>query len=56
MTVFSVDVAFALHFMATHTPYRSVSGVSYASKMYLKWWSIIVIHLIVGELIDYKQL
>ena len=32
LAVFSEDVAFARHFIAPHPPYRSTSGVCYASK------------------------
>ena len=37
LTVFSLDIAFACHFIATHlpstlSPYRSASGIGYASK------------------------
>ena len=55
MTVFSKDVAFACHFVATHPlpilpPCRSASGIGYASKNYLKWQVIqLAIYLIVGE-------
>ena len=43
LAVFSENVAFVHHFVATHPPptlppYRSVSGIGYASKNYLKWW------------------
>ena len=45
LAVFSEDVAFAHHFVAPHLPstllpYRSASGIGYASKNYLKWWEI----------------
>ena len=58
---FSEDIAFAHHFMATRLPpllpYRSASGIGYASKNYLKWWETqLAIHQIVDEQIDYKQL
>ena len=41
--VFSKDIAFAHHFGATHSPptlppYRSASGIGYATKKPLKWW------------------
>ena len=39
LAVFIVNVAFARHFITTHPlpPYRSASGIDYASKNYLKW-------------------
>ena len=45
MAVFSEDVAFACHFVAPHLPltlppYRSVTGIGYTSKNYLKWREI----------------
>ena len=55
LAVFSEDVAFAHHFMATHPPstlppYCSASDIDYAGKSYLKWWAIqLAIHSIVGE-------
>ena len=57
LAVFSKDIAFAYHFMATHLsptlpPCRSASGTDYASK---KWWTIqLAIHSIVDALIEYK--
>ena len=54
-TVFSVDIAFAWHFVGTHPlpilpPYRSATSIGYASKIYLKWQAIqVVVHSIVGE-------
>ena len=43
--VFSEDIAFAHHFVATHLPptlppYRSASDIGYASKNYLILWEI----------------
>ena len=40
--LFSEDIAFACYFVAPHLPppYRSASGIGYASKNYLKWWEI----------------
>ena len=40
LAVFSLDVAFACHFMATHLPptfplYRSTTGIGYGSKKLL---------------------
>ena len=40
LAVFSEDVAFARHFKAPCPPYRSTSGVCYASKNYPKWQAI----------------
>ena len=57
---FSEDVAFAHHFVATRLhptfpPYRSATGIGYASKNYLKWLEIqLAIHPVVGRYIDYK--
>ena len=53
LAVFSVDVAFACHFMAPHHPtlypYKSTCGTGYASKITLKWQAIqLAIHSIVG--------
>ena len=51
LAVFSEDEAFDHHFVATHSPppCRSVSGISCASKTYLKWQGILLaIHSIVG--------
>ena len=51
---FSEDIAFSLHFVPIHLsptlpPYRSTTGIGYASKNYLKWQKIQpVIHPIVG--------
>ena len=45
LAVFSEDVAFARHFMAS----RSASGIDYPSKNYLKWRAIqLAIHSTVG--------
>ena len=44
-----VKTAFAHHFMITHPPYRSATGIDYASKNDLKWWEIqLAIHPVVG--------
>ena len=51
-----VKIAFAHHFVATHSPstlphYKSATGIniSYTSKNYLKWWKILLaIHPIVN--------
>ena len=63
MAVFSGNVAFANHFMATcpplssHSVYRSASGIGYTNKKYLKLWAIqLAIHSIIGEYVDYKKL
>ena len=46
---FGEDVDFAHHFVATHPPCRSATGIDYASKNYLKWREIqLAIHPIVG--------
>ena len=55
LAVFSVNVAFAHHFVATHSPsmlplYTAASDIRYTIENYLKWWAIqLVIHSIVGE-------
>ena len=36
LAIFSEDVAFALHFVATHPIYRSASGIDCASKILSK--------------------
>ena len=58
MAVFSQNVAFTSHFMATRLlptlpPYRSASGgIGYVSKNYLKWQAIqLAIHSIVDKYI-----
>ena len=54
LAVFSEDVAFAHHFVATRPPptlppCRSASGIEYPVKNYLKWWAIqLAIHSTVG--------
>ena len=54
LAVFTVDFSFACHYLSTF-PYRSASGIGYASKIYLKWRAIhLVIHSIVTEWINYK--
>ena len=42
LAVFSEDVAFSHHFVAPYLlpPYKSASGIGYASKNYLKWQEI----------------
>ena len=40
MAVFSVDIAFASHFVVPHHSYRSDCGIGYASKNYLKYLAI----------------
>ena len=50
MFMFSVDVAFAHHFVTILPPYGSASDIGYASKNCLTWWAIqLAIHSIVGE-------
>ena len=43
LIVFSVNGAFAYHFMALHNPifdsYRSTYGIGYVSISCLKWWA-----------------
>ena len=54
LAVFSEDVAFACHFVATHPPptlppCKSASGIDYPSKKTLKWRAIqLAIHSTVG--------
>ena len=62
LAVFIEDIAFSLHFVATHppptlAPCRSGSSIGYTSKYSLKWWAIrLAIHTIVGEYIDSLQI
>ena len=58
--VFSEDVAFACHFMATRLPptlqpYRSASGIGYASKNYLKWREIQLAIQCTGDTMNYFE-
>ena len=55
MNVFSVNIAFTHHFLASHLPYKSASGIGYTSKKYLKLQAIrLAIHSVVGEYVDYR--
>ena len=64
LAVFSLDIAFAYHFMASCLPsnlppYRSAHGIGYASKKLSKMVgksAIIAIHSIFGESMDYIYL
>ena len=60
LAVFSEDVAFACHFVAARTPltlppYRSASGIGYASKNYLKWWEIQLAIQYTADTVNYLE-